>query len=173
VARVILHTVLLHRVFGNITPEERSVFTSTTWIAVDEPTVSAAVEDNGIKPLQKAMPNVTSQGQVTITVTFHNKVQRRRWFSGSSPSGVVYEETGPWERWTFVIHVVSARTERERTTLATTTEPQLVDLLKMIMATIGENKDHIPPITSTEMVPFPFHITVLHAGEGWSSVLGR
>ena len=41
-----------------------------------------------------------------------------------------------------------------------------------IVAIVNQNKDHIPPITTSEMNPFPYQINLNPRIEGWAKTMG-
>ena len=41
-----------------------------------------------------------------------------------------------------------------------------------IIITANREKDHIPPITTSEMNPFPYHIDLNPRVEGWNKGIG-
>ena len=41
-----------------------------------------------------------------------------------------------------------------------------------IITLVNRDKDHIPPITTSEMNPFPFHIELNPRVEGWGKNIG-
>jgi autophagy-related protein 101 len=51
-------------------------------------------------------------------------------------------------------------------------ETQLQRTAMKIVATVNREKDHIPPITTSESNPFPYQIVTNPKDEGWGTRIG-
>ncbi len=51
-------------------------------------------------------------------------------------------------------------------------EAMLLKAAMKIVSTVNREKDHIPPITSTEVNPFTYQIIVNPKGDGWGGRMG-
>jgi autophagy-related protein 101 len=117
-----------------------------------------------------------------IAVQFFEKRRRKAWFTKG-------EEEVCWEQWTLDVTLATPRTEsgkRARTDLhnndAETTserakvrkamETMLLKIAMKIVSTVNREKDHIPPITTSETNPFPYQININPKGDGWGARMG-
>lgn len=102
-----------------------------------------------------------------IAIAFYEKKTRKAWFSKS-------EEEVCWEQWTITVSSITPRNENERALLSRSAEQQLQNILFKIIDFVGENKTHIPSITSSEGNPFPYSIALpSEAEESWGSVFKK
>ena len=79
-----------------------------------------------------------------------------------------------WEEWLIDVHVINTRTDQDKETSLKKTEKQLRDIFLAITNKVNTNKDHIPPITTTDATPFPYRIVVPSVeSETWGSVFKK
>ncbi|EPQ26933.1 uncharacterized protein PFL1_05567 [Pseudozyma flocculosa PF-1] len=67
-------------------------------------------------------------------------------------------ERQSFETWRIRFEVVSARSERERLRLQSTTAGQMAEFLDSLLVFVDEKKAHIPAIISADLCPFPIEI---------------
>lgn len=60
----------------------------------------------------------------------------------------------------------------ERAKVRKAMETMLLKIVMKIVSTVNREKDHIPPITTSETNPFPYQITLNPKGDGWSARMG-
>ena len=60
----------------------------------------------------------------------------------------------------------------ERTKVMKAIESTLQKTAMKIITLVNRDKDHIPPITTSETNPFPFHIELNPRVEGWGKSIG-
>lgn len=117
-----------------------------------------------------------------IAVQFFEKRRRKAWFTKG-------EEEVCWEQWTLDVTLaiprtesgelftssrkqVYADTEPERAKVRKAMETMLLKTAMKIVTTVNREKDHIPPITTSEANPFPYQISTNPKGDGWGARIG-
>jgi autophagy-related protein 101 len=51
-------------------------------------------------------------------------------------------------------------------------ETMLLKTAMQIVSTVNLEKEHIPPITTSETNPFPYQININPKGDGWGARMG-
>lgn len=75
--------------------------------------------------------------------------------------------------WTTVIEgVADMTTATERAKVRKAMEAMLLKAAMKIVTTVNREKDHIPPITTSEANPFPYQIIINPKGDGWGARMG-
>jgi len=117
-----------------------------------------------------------------IAVQFFEKRRRKAWFTKG-------EEDVCWEQWTLDVTLAIPRTESgeftvslrgaknsngnpERAKVRKAMETMLLKTAMKIVTTVNREKDHIPPITTSEANPFPYQISINPKGDGWGARIG-
>jgi autophagy-related protein 101 len=125
-----------------------------------------------------------NQGVRGLTaVQFFEKKRRKAWFTKG-------EEEVCWEQWTLDVTLATPRTESgkssfdgfgrdtdvmwgiERAKVRKAMEAMLLKAAMKIVTTVNREKDHIPPITTSEANPFPYQIVVNPKDNGWGARMG-
>ncbi|BCS20178.1 autophagy-related protein 101 [Aspergillus puulaauensis] len=106
-----------------------------------------------------------------IAVEFYEKKRRRSgiWFPGLAGKG---EEEVCWEVWNLDVTIATPRTESERAKVRKAMENMLQKAALKILAVVGRDKDHLPPITTTDANPFPYRIILNPRTDGWQNRFG-
>jgi len=116
------------------------------------------------------------RGRGQLVVQFFEKKRRKTYFFGKADEDVC------WEQWTLDVTLATPRTEageypRPCSKLSGVVERMLTrgtDVIKVrramtkslekaahkIINIVNRDKDHIPPITTTDANPFPYHVIV-------------
>ncbi|ORX95334.1 DUF1649-domain-containing protein [Basidiobolus meristosporus CBS 931.73] len=163
VLRAVLHSILFHRVFGNVRPREVD-FMDLTYVAIEDAGIDKAVEEKIPAFLKTIDASRNQRGQ--LAVMFYEKRTRKAWFSKS-------EEEVCWEQWIITFTILRPNNERDRNQARMRTERQVADFLMDIVQIVNDRKDHIPPITNNDPNPFPFQITVPSVNDTWGSMFKR
>ena len=120
-----------------------------------------------------------------MAVQFFEKKRRKAWFTKG-------EEEVCWEQWTLDVTLATPRTESgiknpcavavfhlakceiliERAKVRKAMEAMLLKAAMKIVTTVNREKDHIPPITTSEANPFPYQIVINPKGDGWGTRMG-
>jgi autophagy-related protein 101 len=132
----------------------------------DKPCVANPTIDTTVEEKLSVLLRVLEEYQPPkreIGVQFFETVYKKPSWFGKNHEDVC------WEQW--VIEVVMEPPSGEQEASRRKTEKQLHDILVEIVNQVNCNKDHIPPITTTDSTPFPYHIVVsTEETEGWGSV---
>ncbi|KAJ2692188.1 hypothetical protein H4R19_006205, partial [Coemansia spiralis] len=115
VVAAVLHTILFHRCFGNVSPRENRILHSVTYASVDSPDICAAVDGKVAEMIQSLSPTQGSRGQISLLFT--ETKPRRAWFSKA-------EEEICWEEWVLNIQSAVCTAERELGPLLSSAEEQ-------------------------------------------------
>ncbi|KAK5121937.1 hypothetical protein LTR85_004509 [Meristemomyces frigidus] len=168
----ILHTIFFHRFFTPVYPQTHDVL-DLTLPYVSEDDIESLVETKStafIRALDTASTQQSPQynpkaGRSTIVVQFLEKKRRKAgWF------GVKGEEETVWENWIIEVTLSSARSESEAVRNRRTMEKSLQTAAMKIVTIVNKERDHIPPITTNETNPFPYHILINPRNDGWSKL---
>lgn len=65
-----------------------------------------------------------------------------------------------------------ADSKLERAKVRKAMETMLLKTAMKIVTTVNREKDHIPPITTSEANPFPYQISTNPKGDGWGARIG-
>ena len=128
-----------------------------------------------------------------LEVQFFEKKRRKGgglgWFTGANRS----EEEVCWEIWCLEVTIATPRTEAgifphlnspssqrasnakifaERTKLTKAMASTLQRTAMKIVSIVNKDKEHIPPITTSETNPFPYQIELNPKLEGWGKSIG-
>ncbi|MCJ1446455.1 MAG: hypothetical protein MMC23_006960 [Stictis urceolatum] len=159
VVRGVLHFIFFHRYFPTIRPATIDVL-NLTLPYVPEPelenTIDAKVHQLSRQLSSTSFPNSGGRGQ--IAVQFFEK--RRRKAGGLGWFGTKVSDDVCWETWRLEITLATPRTESEQQKVIRATETTLQKTAMKVMAIVNQNKDHVPPITTSETNPFPYSIVL-------------
>ncbi|KAH9966619.1 hypothetical protein BC827DRAFT_683396 [Russula dissimulans] len=172
----LLHAILFHRLFGTIKPQTFEVL-DVTMPGVADPAIKRLIEDK-VDAFWKGLENVAlKRGEISVTLS--KKDQRKAWLGITT-----YEEEVAWEQWwvssecglvtvlpTASIRIINAeirqpKSEQERQqfnqNLAATLSKSLRTMLTHTSSEQGRGA--VPPITNSEVSPFPLKISVRVGG---------
>jgi hypothetical protein len=90
------------------------------------------------------------------------------WFTGTGRN----EEEVCWEIWTLEVTIATPRTEAERAKVVKAMGSTLQKTAMKIVTIVNKEKEHIPPITTSETNPFPYQIDLNPRLEGWGKSIG-
>ncbi|KAI0997014.1 hypothetical protein K3495_g11170 [Podosphaera aphanis] len=169
VVRGILHAVFFHRFFPSLRPKTRDVL-DLTLPFVDDVELEMLIDQRTAALVRQLgtscdMANRNGGGRGMIFVQFFEKRRRKAWFAKG-------EEEICWEQWTLDVTLATPKTELERSKVRKAMEQMLLKAAMKIVTTVNREKDHIPPITTSESNPFPYHIIVNPKESGWGSKMG-
>ncbi|KAH8673806.1 DUF1649 domain protein [Xylariales sp. PMI_506] len=177
VVRAILHTIFFHRFFPSITPQSREVLDITLPFVQDAELDTmiekrAAELDRELSAERSHAPHAGGGGggRGDISVQFFEKKRRKTWYMRAAYGGG--DEEVCWECWTVKVTVAEPRTESERAKVRKAMEQTLLTTVLKIITCVNNNKDHIPPITTSESNPFPYQINVNQKDAGWATRMG-
>ncbi|MCJ1386833.1 hypothetical protein MMC17_009961 [Xylographa soralifera] len=173
VVQGILHTIFFHRYFPSLRPSTIEVLDLTLPFVTD-PELQTLIDTRVYQLVRQlsstTSPNSSVRGQ--IGVQFFEKRRRKAgglgWFTG----GTKTEEEICWEIWRLEVTLATPKTETERAKVTKAMEMTLQKTALKIVAIVNQNKDHIPPITTSETNPFPYQINLNPRIEGWAKTIG-
>ncbi|MCJ1289953.1 hypothetical protein MMC34_001487 [Xylographa carneopallida] len=173
VVQGILHTIFFHRYFPSLRPSTIEVLDLTLPFVAD-PELQTLIDTRVYQLVRQlsstTSPNSSVRGQ--IGVQFFERRRRKAgglgWFTG----GTKTEEEICWEIWRLEVTLATPKTETERTKVTKAMEMTLQKTALKIVAIANQNKDHIPPITTSEANPFPYQINLNPRIEGWTKTIG-
>ncbi|EEH16659.1 hypothetical protein PABG_06746 [Paracoccidioides brasiliensis Pb03] len=201
IVKGILHTIFFHRYFPCIRPTSLDVLNLTLPAINDvelETLIDARVNALIRQHLSSSAngPNGGVRGR--IAVQFFEKRRRKvggmgvaagaMWLvsglagrgasggDGDGGSGGVgagmNEEEVCWEVWTVNVTIATPRTESDRTKVRKAMEKMLQKAVFKILAVVNKEKDHIPPITTSDANPFPYQIVLNPKLDSWGNKFG-
>ncbi|KAL8741867.1 MAG: hypothetical protein Q9190_005574 [Brigantiaea leucoxantha] len=160
IVRGILHTIFFHRYFPSLRPSSLEVLDLTLPFVADQELETLI--DTRVGQLIRQLSSTSSPKGGTrgeVGVRFFEKKRRKSggiggWLTGTGKS----EEAICWEVWKLNITLTTPRTEAERMTVMKAEAPALQKTAMHIVKIVNRDKDHIPPITTSETNPFPYEI---------------
>ncbi|KAM0934899.1 hypothetical protein DsansV1_C30g0215421 [Dioscorea sansibarensis] len=180
VLRCILHTIVFHRALGLVRPKDiDSELFEITYVQCGDAELEKKIEekiDHFIGWVDKH-PNRKSQ----VCLSFYEvKSKQPTWFSNKT-------ERLHWEEWYVNLHVVNRKghgkvrhnkaavdhgenSVEERSSRRAVLEASLRDVLFQIIKFVNERKDHIPQVSNSDVISFPYEITIPSSSDssfGW------
>ncbi|KAI9847792.1 MAG: hypothetical protein M1837_001685 [Sclerophora amabilis] len=162
IVKAILHTIFFHRFFPSIRPKTRDLL-ELTLPFVDDLELETLIDQRTtslIRSVDTTSNLHSNSGRGQIAVQFFEKRRRKAWFSKA-------EEEVCWEQWTLDVTLATPRTDSERAKVRRAMEMMLQKTAVKIVTIVNRDKDHIPPITTSESNPFPYQIVINPRDEGW------
>ncbi|KAJ4366837.1 hypothetical protein N0V83_007364 [Neocucurbitaria cava] len=154
VVKAILHTIFFHRYFTSISPLTHDLL-DLTLPAIDDVDLETLIEQK-TWALVRAIDNTHQpRGRAQIAVQFFEKRRRKTYFSFGKA-----DEDVCWEQWTLDVTLAQPRTETDVLKVRRAMTKSLEKAALKIIAIVNRDKDHIPPITTTDANPFPYQIVV-------------
>ncbi|KAI2903121.1 hypothetical protein CBS63078_5963 [Aspergillus niger] len=183
VLKGILNTIFFHRYFPSIRPITFDVldFTLPAINDVDLETLIDSRVSSLVRQHSSAASAPDGGGggvRARMAVEFYEKRRRRPgiWFGGLSGKG---EEEVCWEVWNLDVTIATPRTEsatprthEERAKVRKAMENMLQKAVLKILAVVNRDKEHIPPITTSDSNPFPYRVVLNPRSDGWQNRFG-
>ncbi|KAJ9619691.1 uncharacterized protein PV06_00025 [Exophiala oligosperma] len=184
IVKGVLHTIFFHRYFPPVrpalyTPTASSSHSSSHSVQslpiplpsiLDPPEISAAIDSHTALLVSQLTPQSAagaaaggSRGE--IVVRFFDRKRRKTgittgWLGRLGGGGGQTEEEVCWEEWCVQVVVARPRSEADRIKVRRAMESSLQKTALKIVAIVNRDKDHIPPITTSDQNPFPYRIFV-------------
>lgn len=169
--RAVLHTVLFARALGVVRPVDVELpRLGLAYAECGDPGVSRRVEEKIGQFLQWAERHPGKVAQVSLA--FFEKRYKQSWFSSQ-------EERLFWERWNVNVRLAGAPAPGATGSASgggggggggswgggapAEARGSLGEVLDRVARVVNERKDHIPPVMNSEVVTFPFDISVTGA----------
>lgn len=183
IVKGVLHTIFFHRYFPPVRPSlymptassSHSSSRSTQSLPIplpsilDPPEISTAIESHTALLVSQLTPQTStssasggSRGE--IVVRFYDRKRRKTGITtgwlGRLGGGGQTEEEVCWEEWCVQVIVARPRSEADRIKVRRAMESSLQKTAMKIVSIVNKEKDHIPPITTSDQNPFPYRIFV-------------
>ncbi|KOC07687.1 hypothetical protein AFLA70_15g004750 [Aspergillus flavus AF70] len=176
VLKGVLNLIFFHRYFPSIRPTTFDVL-DFTLPAINDEDLETLIESRISALVRQHSSSAASAHEggggvrSRIAVEFYEKKRRRSgiWFGGLAGKG---EEEVCWEVWNLDVTIATPRTESERAKVRKAMENMLQKAALKILAVVNREKDHIPPITTSDSNPFPYRIVLNPRSDGWQNRFG-
>jgi hypothetical protein len=139
-----------------------------TYVQCGDPAVEKTIEEYITQFDSWVERHPGKRGQVCLS--FYEKRKKQAWFTNK-------EERLYWEQWCFSFDIVASnhRLEEQNSFSLSAVRAQrnaklqaaVEELLTIVVRTVNDKKEHIPPVVSAKVVTFPFDIIIV--GEPGSS----
>ncbi|KAI4625074.1 uncharacterized protein J4E88_006320 [Alternaria novae-zelandiae] len=154
VVKAILHTIFFHRYFTSISPLTRDLL-DLTLPAIDDVDLETLIEQKTFALVRAIDSTHQPRGRGQIVVQFFEKKRKKTSYFFSKA-----DEDVCWEQWTLDVTLAQPRTETDVLKVRRAMTKSLEKAAHKIIAIVNREKDHIPPITTTDANPFPYQIVV-------------
>eukprot|EP00026_Physarum_polycephalum_P013619 Phypoly_transcript_14037.p1 GENE.Phypoly_transcript_14037~~Phypoly_transcript_14037.p1 ORF type:complete len:222 (+),score=31.26 Phypoly_transcript_14037:318-983(+) len=153
VMHCILHTIMFARAFGLVTPEDVYIdFMDFYYVKANNDVINKRIDEKTEEFCSSFAKRKAKKGQMTLS--FFEKQASSTFFGGGKFENVC------WEQWTINISLTSSVPKTAN--LAN----DLRDRVMYILRVVHLNKSHIPPITTKDVTPFSYEITMGGSSEG-------
>ncbi|KAL9618316.1 MAG: hypothetical protein Q9160_006966 [Pyrenula sp. 1 TL-2023] len=170
IVKGVLHLIFFHRYFPSLRPTTQdipSLDISLPHIS-DPPELETLIEAKAsalAHQLQSMTANGGQRGQLAVRF-FEKRRRKSTWFGAGGDEEIC------WEQWLLEVTIATPRTESERTKVRKAMESSLQKTALKVVTIVNRDKDHIPPITTSEANPFPYQITLDPKQVGWGNRFG-
>jgi len=163
IVKCLLHTIMFNRAFGLVQPREEIIDAiDFTYVRCDDVTMQKSFEETAEKFESILLSRENRKGQLILS--FSEKRYKKIWWKK-------YEEKVCWEQWLISISIVDkAEGEKEQPDQHEVLANRLRKRLFYILQIVNEKKNHIPPLKTNELTPFPYEITFPSTTESWGGV---
>ncbi|KAK9800356.1 hypothetical protein WJX73_009590 [Symbiochloris irregularis] len=167
VLRCLLHTIIFNRALGLVKPQEvESELFDVTYVRCGDEAVDSKVEEKISAFCSWIDRHPGKRGQVSL-LFYESRRKQANWL------GIPQEERLYWEQWcintaivpsSVSLHEQSSPVTGVRGARQARLQLGVEEALRTILTSVNEHKDHIPAVTSSYALTFPFDITI--TGEG-------
>ncbi|KAI9661833.1 MAG: hypothetical protein M1821_009072 [Bathelium mastoideum] len=180
IIKALLHTIFFHRYFTPIRPMTRDLL-DITLPTIDDVDLETLIDQRATALVRQmdsqagynygggAGMGYTGDGGTRgqLAVRFFEKRRRKTYFSFGKG-----EDDVCWEQWILNISLTRAKDEMAAYKARKAMEMNLERNAQKIINIVNRDKDHIPPITTTDTNPFPYDIVVNPKSDGWGQRIG-
>ncbi|OUS49175.1 hypothetical protein BE221DRAFT_105738 [Ostreococcus tauri] len=170
VLTALVHTIAWTRALGCASArDERCERIDVRYVTCGESAVETKIRERCDAVIQWALRN--RGGEADVSVSFYES-ERSDGASGTSRSG---RTAVCWERWRIGLEIFLGEEldEDERARARDALRDQVVGTQRHILSLVNEMKAHVPPVTTSDVVSFPFEITTPIAREDSPGSFGR
>jgi len=154
---------MFNRAFGLVVPREEIIDAiDLAYVRCDDVTIHKQIEDHIEKFETGLLARENKKGQ--LVVSFSEKRSKKVWWKS-------YEEKVCWEQWILTVSLSDKSSDLENfqaqnEVLAKRLRKRMFHILQIV----NEKKNHIPPLKTNELTPFPYEITFPSTTESWGGV---
>lgn len=175
VLKGVLNLIFFHRYLPSIRPSTIDVL-DLTLPAINDVELETLIDSRVSALIRQHLSSGNAYGggggvRGRIAVEFFEKRRRRAglWFGGLAGKG---EEEVCWEIWTLDVTIATPRTDSERAKVRKAMENMLQKAALKVLSVVNRDKDHIPPITTSDANPFPYRIVLNPRTDSWGNRIG-
>lgn len=155
--RAILSSILFQRVLGAIVPQTRQAI-GVTYPCIINEQIDSLIEEKVSRLLQILDTDVNQERQIGVQF-YEKRSKKSSWF------GTRTQQDFCWEQWVLTVKIDRSQipdndSEDGASIRRHIAANKLRDILVDVAGTASSNKDHIPAITTTSQVPFPYKIVI-------------
>lgn len=164
----IVWTIFFHRLFGPITPTTNEFLDVIYPMAADQPELDSTIDqkvDELLKTHLVAQAQAPLEGVLVILFMDENHAKAKKksgWF-GHITEGK--QESYSWESWVIRVQCTAFSTpEHLGNDVDAMFKPSIASFeenMYIITSLVDRHKDHIPPIMTLDVAPFPYKIEAL------------
>lgn len=169
VLRCLLHTVLFNRAFGLVTPKEEIIESiDLSYIRCDDLEINKLINSK-IDDFLTYLPTKKDPSRGDVLLSFFEKKKKRGggWFTGGAETHIC------WEQWSFTLCLIGDGAAIASKEHSEALSSSLRERILYIIEQVDRYKDHVPPVTTKELTPFPYEIqTVKDVKTGWGWLVG-
>ncbi|CRG88602.1 hypothetical protein PISL3812_05633 [Talaromyces islandicus] len=176
VLKGVLNLIFFHRYFPSIRPGSVDILDLTLPTVNDveletliDSRVNSLIRQHLSTPSNSYSGGNGVRGRIAVEFFERKRKKAGTWFGGLTGKG---EEEVCWEIWTLDVTIATPRTESERSKVRKAMENMLQKAALKILTIVNRDKDHIPPITTSESNPFPYRIVLNPRTDSWGNRIG-
>ena len=149
---------------------------NVTLPAVDDPSLDTLIDERVVALVRQMdasaqyAPHAPSSalgnggnGRGQLSILFYEKRRKKSYFAFGKA-----DEEVCWEQWDLDVTMARPKNEVEASKVQEAMETSLQNAAIKIVSIASLEKNHIPPITTSETNPFPYQIIVNPKEQGWS-----
>lgn len=172
VLRCILHTIMFHRALGLVRPKDVDLeLFDVTYVQCGDRDLERIIEEKIDHFVAWVEKHPNKKGQVCLSF-YETRSKPAAWFSSKV-------ERFHWEQWLISLTILSPKAPQnksrhgraltvdsgetmmeERNKRDAVLEASLREVLFQILQIVNDKKDHIPPVSNSNIVSFPYEITI-------------
>lgn len=175
----LIWTIFFHRLFGPITPATSDFFSITYPTAANLPDVDTLIDERIADAIRQYFdrngPQETPSGRIVVQF-FDKRTSKSKKKTGWFGQGKPDDTLDLWELWVLNVACVAEGPLDDHALSVASFKHNLGRIIEIA----DSHKDHIPPITSLESLPFPYAIDVdkpleytTAQDEGWGRYIKR
>lgn len=183
VLSALLHTIVFARALGCCAPRDaRCERVDVHYVACGDGAVDGKIEEKINALVRWALK--TGGGEADVAVSFYERERdkprrggalREALSGGRTRREEARAANGYWEQWRIGLEIFRGEEldETERARAREALRDQVVGTQRHVLGLVNEMKAHVPPVTTSDVVSFPFEISVPLARDDSPGSFGR